>query len=118
MKNPLPDSNPLSENLKTYTVLNVLGRKNPTLNAIEKTQKILNNPILNALEKIDKILSDAIYLKKITDDKKQLAIDIITNTIFFKNFFKKCRICQKSQQKTYFTIKKTTCDFCVNTADY
>lgn len=99
--------------LKTYVILDILGRKSPSLNAKENTYKVLNNPILSADAKLDYILKNVLYIKKITSDKVNTAIDIINNTVKIKSFYRKCTKCKITVIKSFFTKSKTICDSCI-----
>lgn len=103
-------------NLKIYKVLEVLERKNPSLNAIEKTEIILNKSWLTSMQKVDIILSKVLFNKRITDDKKQIAINLIDKNLKAKellNALVKCYKCKTKLEKKHFTAFKTICDFCV-----
>lgn len=102
--------------LKTYVILDILGRKNPSINALENTDKVLNNPILSADAKLDYILKNVLYIKKTTDDKIKTAINIINNTLKIQSFYKKCTKCKTKVQKSFFTQSKNICDSCKNEA--
>ena len=99
--------------LKTYVILDILGRKNPSINALENTDKVLNNPILSADAKLDCILKNVLYIKKITGDKVNTAINIINYTVKIKSFYRKCTKCKETMQKSLFTKSKTICDSCL-----
>lgn len=99
--------------LKTYVILDILGRRNPSLNAIENTDRVLDNPILSADDKLDYILKNILYIKTPAEDKINTIINIINNTTKIKSFYKKCTKCKATMQKSLFTKSKCICDSCV-----
>ena len=97
----------------TYQFLAILGRKNPTISIVEKTEYILSKKNMTANQIVENIINQALMFRSVSEEKLKKATDFVDLLIQKNSKKQKCHVCEKHKDIANFYVDRVKRNCCL-----